>query len=437
MPGIISVKGREILDSRGNPTVEAEVTLEGGFTGRAAAPSGASTGSREALELRDADPHRYLGKGVLRAVANVNDSLSKALNGQEALNNQTAIDAMIVQADGSTDKSSLGANATTAVSLAVAKAAAKSQQIPLYAYIAQLEGNRAACSLPVPMINILNGGAHADNNVDIQEFMVMPVGADSFSEALRMGAEVFHSLASVLRSRGLSTAVGDEGGFAPDLSSNAEALDYILMAITQAGYRPGTDIRLGLDCAASEFYNAKTGLYELRGENRQLTSREFSDYLKGLVDNYHIASIEDGLDESDWDGFRYLTTLLGDQVQLVGDDLFVTNARILQQGIDHGIANSVLIKVNQVGTLSETLETIRLAKQHNYTTVISHRSGETEDTTIADVAVGTGAGQIKTGSMSRSERMAKYNRLLRIEDALGASAQFTVPAILSRQGTAG
>lgn len=437
MPRVISVKGREILDSRGNPTVEAEVTLEGGFTGRAAAPSGASTGSREAPELRDGDPHRYIGKGVLWAVANVNDRLSKALNGQEALNNQTAIDAMIVQADGTTDKSSLGANATTAVSLAIAKAAAKSQQIPLYTYIAQLEGNRAACSLPMPMINILNGGAHADNNVDIQEFMVMPVGADSFSEALRMGAEVFHSLSAVLKSRGLSTAVGDEGGFAPDLSSNAEALDYILMAITQAGYRPGTDIRLGLDCAASEFYNDKTGLYELRGENRKLTSREFSDYLKGLVDNYHIASIEDGLDESDWDGFRYLTALLGDRVQLVGDDLFVTNARILQQGIDHGIANSVLIKVNQVGTLSETLETIRLAKQHNYTTVISHRSGETEDTTIADVAVGTGAGQIKTGSMSRSERMAKYNRLLRIEDALGASAQFTVPAILSRQSTAG
>ena len=424
MSHIINVSGREILDSRGNPTVEVEVLLEGGFQGIASAPSGASTGSREALERRDGDKRRYLGKGVRDAVHSVNTDIRQVLTGMEATDNQAVIDRLLIDTDGTPDKSRLGANATTAVSLAAAKAAAASKGMPLYAYIAGLQGSAGAYSLPLPMINIINGGAHADNNVDIQEFMILPVGAGSVREAIRMGAEVFHTLAGVLKSRGLSTAVGDEGGFAPDLSSNAEALEYIQEAISQAGYRLGTDFLLGIDCAASEFYNRETGLYELRSENRQFTSREFAHYLEELVDKYSIASIEDGLFESDWEGFAYLTTLLGDRVQLVGDDLFVTDAALLQKGIDCGAGNAILIKFNQIGTLTETLAAINLAKRNHYNTVISHRSGETEDTTIADLAVGTRAGQIKTGSMSRSERMAKYNQLMRIEEQLGDAAVF-------------
>ncbi len=424
MSKIIAVSGREILDSRGNPTVEAEVLLEGGFRGRASAPSGASTGSREAMERRDGDQHRYLGNGVLHAVASVKEDLHQALASVEATDNQSEIDRIIIDTDGTPDKSRLGANATTAVSLAAAKAAAVSKGTALYEYIAGLQGSAGAYSLPLPMINIINGGAHADNNVDIQEFMILPVGAGSLREAVRMGTEVFHTLAGVLKSRGLSTAVGDEGGFASDLSSNAQALEYIREAILKAGYRLGTDFQLGIDCAASEFYNPQTGLYELRGENRHFTSREFSHYLEGLVNEFHIVSIEDGLFESDWEGFTYLTTLLGDRVQLVGDDLFVTDSALLQKGIDCGAGNAILIKFNQIGTLTETLAAINLAKRHNYNTVISHRSGETEDTSIADLAVGTQAGQIKTGSMSRSERMAKYNQLIRIEETLGDAAVF-------------
>ncbi len=410
---IIDIRAREILDSRGNPTVEAEVEVEGGFTGSAAAPSGASTGSREALELRDKDPSRYLGKGVLKAVENINTRLREMLIGRE-VQAQADIDQMMIDMDGTENKGNLGANAMLAVSLATAAAAAKARGLQLYEYLAELDGSPGRYSMPVPMMNILNGGEHADNNVDIQEFMVQPVGAATFTEALRCGAEIFHTLKAVLSSNGLSTAVGDEGGFAPNLPSNEAALQMIMEAIDKAGYRAGEDVFLALDCAASEFY--KDGGYVLSGEDKQFNSEGFSDYLADLVDRYPILSIEDGLDESDWDGWAYLTKILGDRIQLVGDDLFVTNPAILKKGIDEGVANSILIKVNQIGTLSETLEAIKLAREAGYTTVISHRSGETEDTTIADLAVATAAGQIKTGSLCRSDRVAKYNRLLRIED---------------------
>lgn len=410
---IIDIRAREILDSRGNPTVEAEVEVEGGFTGSAGVPSGASTGSREALELRDKDPSRYLGKGVLKAVENINTRLREMLIGRE-VQAQADIDQMMIDMDGTENKGNLGANAMLAVSLATAAAAAKARGLQLYEYLAELDGSPGRYSMPVPMMNILNGGEHADNNVDIQEFMVQPVGAATFTEALRCGAEIFHTLKAVLSSNGLSTAVGDEGGFAPNLPSNEAALQMIMEAIDKAGYRAGEDVFLALDCAASEFY--KDGSYVLSGEDKQFNSEGFSDYLADLVDRYPILSIEDGLDESDWDGWAYLTKILGDRVQLVGDDLFVTNPAILKKGIDEGVANSILIKVNQIGTLSETLEAIKLAREAGYTTVISHRSGETEDTTIADLAVATAAGQIKTGSLCRSDRVAKYNRLLRIED---------------------
>ncbi|MBT3833809.1 MAG: phosphopyruvate hydratase [Gammaproteobacteria bacterium] len=413
MMEIIDIRAREILDSRGNPTVEAEVEVEGGFTGSAGVPSGASTGSREALELRDKDPSRYLGKGVLKAVENINTRLREMLIGRE-VQAQADIDQMMIDMDGTENKGNLGANAMLAVSLATAAAAAKARGLQLYEYLAELDGSPGRYSMPVPMMNILNGGEHADNNVDIQEFMVQPVGAATFTEALRCGAEIFHTLKAVLSSNGLSTAVGDEGGFAPNLPSNEAALQMIMEAIDKAGYRAGEDVFLALDCAASEFY--KDGSYVLSGEDKQFNSEGFSDYLADLVDRYPILSIEDGLDESDWDGWAYLTKILGDRVQLVGDDLFVTNPAILKKGIDEGVANSILIKVNQIGTLSETLEAIRLAREAGYTTVISHRSGETEDTTIADLAVATAAGQIKTGSLCRSDRVAKYNRLLRIED---------------------
>ena len=410
---IIDIRAREILDSRGNPTVEAEVEVEGGFTGSAGVPSGASTGSREALELRDEDPSRYLGKGVLKAVENINTRLREMLIGRE-VQAQADIDQMMIDMDGTENKGNLGANAMLAVSLATAAAAAKARGLQLYEYLAELDGSPGRYSMPVPMMNILNGGEHADNNVDIQEFMIQPVGAATFTEALRCGAEIFHTLKAVLSSNGLSTAVGDEGGFAPNLPSNEAALQMIMEAIDKAGYRAGEDVFLALDCAASEFY--KDGSYVLSGEDKQFNSEGFSDYLADLVDRYPILSIEDGLDESDWDGWSYLTKILGDRVQLVGDDLFVTNPAILKKGIDEGVANSILIKVNQIGTLSETLEAIKLAREAGYTTVISHRSGETEDTTIADLAVATAAGQIKTGSLCRSDRVAKYNRLLRIED---------------------
>ncbi len=410
---IIDIRAREILDSRGNPTVEAEVEVEGGFTGSAGVPSGASTGSREALELRDKDPSRYLGKGVLKAVENINTRLREMLIGRE-VQAQADIDQMMIDMDGTENKGNLGANAMLAVSLATAAAAAKAKGLQLYEYLAELDGSPGRYSMPVPMMNILNGGEHADNNVDIQEFMVQPVGAATFTEALRCGAEIFHTLKGVLSSNGLSTAVGDEGGFAPNLPSNEAALQMIMEAIDKAGYRAGEDVFLALDCAASEFY--KDGSYVLSGEDKQFNAEGFSDYLADLVDRYPILSIEDGLDESDWDGWAYLTKILGDRIQLVGDDLFVTNPAILKKGIDEGVANSILIKVNQIGTLSETLEAIKLAREAGYTTVISHRSGETEDTTIADLAVATAAGQIKTGSLCRSDRVAKYNRLLRIED---------------------
>ena len=410
---IIDIRAREILDSRGNPTVEAEVEVEGGFTGSAGVPSGASTGSREALELRDKDPSRYLGKGVLKAVENINTRLREMLIGRE-VQAQADIDQMMIDMDGTENKGNLGANAMLAVSLATAAAAAKARGLQLYEYLAELDGSPGRYSMPVPMMNILNGGEHADNNVDIQEFMVQPVGAATFTEALRCGAEIFHTLKAVLSSNGLSTAVGDEGGFAPNLPSNEAALQMIMEAIDKAGYTAGEDVFLALDCAASEFY--KDGGYVLSGEDKQFNSDGFSDYLADLVDRYPILSIEDGLDESDWEGWAYLTKILGDRIQLVGDDLFVTNPVILKKGIDAGVANSILIKVNQIGTLSETLEAIKLAREAGYTTVISHRSGETEDTTIADLAVATAAGQIKTGSLCRSDRVAKYNRLLRIED---------------------
>ncbi|MFP1723191.1 phosphopyruvate hydratase [Lonsdalea quercina] len=423
MSKIVKVIGREIIDSRGNPTVEAEVHLEGGFVGLAAAPSGASTGSREALELRDGDKSRFLGKGVTKAVAAVNGPIAQAVLGKDA-KDQANIDQIMIDLDGTENKSKFGANAILAVSLASAKAAAASKGLPLYAHIAELNGTPGQYSMPLPMMNIINGGEHADNNVDIQEFMIQPVGAKTVKEAVRMGSEVFHNLAKVLKAKGMNTAVGDEGGYAPNLESNAAALAAIKEAVEKAGYVLGKDVTLAMDCAASEFYNNETGNYELKGEGKTFTSQEFTHYLEELTKQYPIVSIEDGLNESDWEGFAYQTKVLGDKIQLVGDDLFVTNTKILKEGIDKGIANSILIKFNQIGSLTETLAAIKMAKDAGYTAVISHRSGETEDATIADLAVGTAAGQIKTGSMSRSDRVAKYNQLIRIEEALGAKAPF-------------
>jgi enolase len=413
---IADIRAFEILDSRGNPTVQADVILENGIVGTATAPSGASTGSREALELRDGDKERYLGKGVLTAVNNVNTVIRTLLLGVDAAD-QFGLDQIMITADGTHNKGVLGANAILAVSLAAAKAVAMYQDIPLYAHIANINGTPNTYSMPVPMMNIINGGEHADNNVDIQEFMIQPVSAKTFSEALQVGAEIFHSLKKVLNKKGLSTAVGDEGGFAPNLSSNADALTVIEEATEAAGYKMGKDVTLALDCAASEFY--KNGKYDLSGEGNIYSSEAFTDFLGKLCDQFPILSIEDGLDESDWDGWVYQTKTLGERVQLVGDDLFVTNTEILSHGIEMGVANSILIKFNQIGTLSETLDAIALAKSAGYSVVISHRSGETEDTTIADLAVATAAGQIKTGSLCRSDRVAKYNRLLRIEAELG------------------
>lgn len=425
---ITKVEAFEVMDSRGNPTVMAEVTLDTGHVASACAPSGASTGSREALELRDGDSSRYLGKGVLTAVANVNGPIAACLMGQDATDQRT-IDRLMIEADGTENKAKFGANAILAVSLANAKAAAQARKIPLYRHIAELAGNDSL-TLPVPMMNILNGGEHADNNVDIQEFMIQPVSATSFAQALRMGAEIFHHLKKVLTSMGLSTAVGDEGGFAPNLPSNEAVLRVIAQAVSAAGYELGKDITLALDCAASEFY--RDGHYVLSGEGKQFDSKGFSDYLADLADKHPILSIEDGLDESDWDGWAYLTERLGSKIQLVGDDLFVTNTQILKRGIDNGIANSILIKFNQIGSLSETLDAITMAQAAGYTAVISHRSGETEDTTIADLAVATAAGQIKTGSACRSDRVAKYNRLLRIEAELAGTAPYRGIAEFSR-----
>jgi enolase len=416
MSKIVDIKAREVLDSRGNPTVEADVILDSGAMGSACSPSGASTGSREALELRDGDKSRYLGKGVLKAVANVNNEIRKALIGQ-SVEDLAALDKIMLDLDGTENKSKLGANAILAVSLAAAKAAAADKGVGLYEHICT-----GQFAMPVPMMNIINGGAHADNNVDIQEFMILPAGRDTFSEALRCGTEIFHALRSVLKEKGLNTAVGDEGGFAPDLGSNEEALAAISEAVTRAGYELGKDVWLGLDVASSEFY--KEGKYHLAGDNKSLTSAEFADYLADLVDRYPIISIEDGMDEGDWDGWKLLTEKIGDRVQLVGDDLFVTNTKILKEGIEKGIANSILIKVNQIGTLSETLAAIKMAQDAGYTAVVSHRSGETEDSTIADLAVATAAGQIKTGSLCRSDRVAKYNQLLRIEEKLGDKAVY-------------
>ncbi|ART62317.1 phosphopyruvate hydratase [Kushneria marisflavi] len=421
MAEIVDIHGLEVLDSRGNPTVMATVTLAGGIREQAYAPSGASTGSREALELRDGDKSRYLGKGVKKAVEAVNTVIRERLKGMDA-NDQRALDQAMLELDGTDNKGNLGANAILAVSLAAARAAATEKGMPLYAHIAELYGTPGQFSMPLPMMNIMNGGEHADNNIDIQEFMIQPVGAKSFAEGLRMGAEIFHALKKVLSGRGQSTAVGDEGGFAPNLESNADALGAIKQAVSDAGYQLGHDVTLALDCAASEFY--KDGQYTLSGENKSFTSESFADYLADLVDQYPIVSIEDGLDESDWDGWKALTDKLGDRIQLVGDDLFVTNTRIFREGIDKGIGNSILIKFNQIGSLTETLDAIKMARDAGYTAVISHRSGETEDTTIADLAVGTCAGQIKTGSLSRSDRVAKYNRLLVIEDQLAGKAPY-------------
>ena len=421
MAKIVDIKGREVLDSRGNPTVEADVLLDNGIIGSACAPSGASTGSREALELRDGDKSRYLGKGVLKAVANINGPIRDLLKGMDP-SDQKALDLAMIKLDGTENKGSLGANAILAVSLAAAKAAAQDQDLPLYAHIANLNGTPGVYSMPVPMMNIINGGEHADNNVDIQEFMVQPVGAKSFSEGLRMGTEIFHHLKAVLKARGLNTAVGDEGGFAPNLTSNEDALKVISEAVANAGYKLGTDVTLALDCAASEFF--EDGKYNLSGEGQVFTAEGFADYLKGLTERYPIISIEDGLDESDWAGWKILTDKIGEKTQLVGDDLFVTNTKILKEGIDKKIANSILIKFNQIGTLTETLEAIQMAKAAGYTAVISHRSGETEDSTIADLAVGTSAGQIKTGSLCRSDRVSKYNQLLRIEEQLNGKAKY-------------
>ena len=421
MAEITQIRAREILDSRGNPTVEADVILASGVVGSACAPSGASTGSREALELRDKDLNRYLGRGVLNAVQNVNTTIQDKLVGMNVFD-QLKLDQAMFDLDGTDNKSNLGANAVLAVSLAAAKAAANESNVPLYTHIARLNGTEGQYSLPVPMMNIINGGEHADNNVDIQEFMIQPTGAKTFSEALRWGAEVFHALKSVLSKQGLNTAVGDEGGFAPNLPSNAAALDAILQAVELTGLKIGQNIYLALDCAASEFY--KEGKYRLRGENKTYSSSEFVDYLQDLCEGYPILSVEDGMDEMDWEGWAKLSAQIGDKVQLVGDDLFVTNPRILQRGINEHIANSILIKFNQIGSLTETLRAINMAKDAGYSIVISHRSGETEDTTIADLAVATAAGQIKTGSLCRSDRVAKYNRLLRIEEELGELSIF-------------
>ena len=414
---IMDIRAREILDSRGNPTVEADVILVSGHIGRAAVPSGASTGSREAIELRDGDPKRYLGKGVRKAVENVNGELRQALVGQDAAD-QAALDRKMCEMDGTPNKARLGANAILAVSLAAAKACAAAFELPLYRYLSK----ERTFTLPVPMMNIINGGAHADNSVDLQEFMVVPAGAPTLAEAVRYGAEVFHALKKVLGAKGMSTAVGDEGGFAPNLPSNESAIEVILEAIEQAGYKAGEDILIALDAASSEFY--RDGQYILASENKRLDAQGFTDYLSAWVDKYPIVSIEDGMDESDWDGWKLLTERLGNRIQLVGDDLFVTNTAILKEGIEKGIGNSILIKVNQIGTLTETIEAVNMAKEAGYTAVISHRSGETEDTTIADLAVATGVGQIKTGSMSRSDRVAKYNRLLRIEESLGNKGRY-------------
>lgn len=418
MTMITDVYAREVLDSRGNPTVEVEITLESGATGRALVPSGASTGEYEAVELRDSD-ERYMGKGVQKAVANVNDVIAPELIGLDALD-QLGIDELMLELDGTNNKAKLGANAILGVSLAVAHAAADALNLPLYVYL----GGFSAKQLPVPMMNIINGGEHADNNVDIQEFMVMPVGAENFREALRMGTEIFHHLKSVLKSKGYNTAVGDEGGFAPNLSSNEEALQTIIEAVEKAGYKPGEQIMLAMDVASSELFNKEDGKYHLSGEGKVLSSEEMVNYYEELVSKYPIISIEDGLDENDWEGHKLLTERLGSKVQLVGDDLFVTNTKKLSEGIERGISNSILVKVNQIGTLTETFEAIEMAKRAGYTAVISHRSGETEDATIADIAVATNAGQIKTGAPSRTDRVAKYNQLLRIEDDLANVARY-------------
>jgi enolase len=418
MSKIEEIRGREILDSRGNPTIGVDVILESGAKGSACVPSGASTGSREALELRDGDKGRYLGKGVLKAVANINGELRGALVGVEAVGNQAALDEKMIALDGTPTKSRLGANALLGISMAVAHAAAAEKGVSLYKYL----NPTGPYALPVPMMNILNGGAHADNSVDMQEFMIMPVGAPSFREALRWGAEVFHALKAVLKKQGMNTSVGDEGGFAPNLPSNEAALEVVMEAIRNAGYAPGKDLYIALDCASSEFY--KGGQYVLQAEGKSFTAAEFADKMADWVSRYPIVSVEDAMDESDWDGWAYLTKVLGKKVQLVGDDLFVTNTAILKRGIDQGIANSILIKVNQIGTLTETLAAINMATAAGYTSVVSHRSGETEDTTIADLAVATAASQIKTGSLSRSDRIAKYNRLLVIEEELGSAAVY-------------
>jgi enolase len=425
MSAIVDIVGREILDSRGNPTVECDVLLESGTMGRAAVPSGASTGSREAIELRDGDKHRYLGKGVLKAVEHVNTEISEAVLGLDA-SEQAFLDKTLIDLDGTDNKSRLGANAMLAVSMAVARAAAEESGLPLYRYF----GGMAARLMPVPMMNVINGGAHANNNLDLQEFMILPVGASTFREALRYGAEVFHALKKILHDRGMSTAVGDEGGFAPSVAGHEAALQLIVEAIEKAGYRPGEQIALGLDCAASEFY--KDGQYHLKGDGMTVTAQDWTGILAGWCDKYPIISIEDGMAEADWDGWKHLTDRLGRKVQLVGDDVFVTNTRIFKEGIMKGVANSILIKINQIGTLSETFAAIELAKRSGYTAVVSHRSGETEDATIADIAVGTNAGQIKTGSLSRSDRMAKYNQLLRIEEDLGDVAQYLGRAVFNQ-----
>ena len=425
MSRIVDIKGRQIIDSRGNPTIEADVMLHSGIVGRAAVPSGASTGSREAVELRDGDAKRFGGKGVLKAVANVNGPLRDLLAGFNA-QDQAGLDALLIKADGTESKSHLGANALLAVSLAAAHAAARDNGMPLYRHL----GGAGDLTLPVPMMNIINGGAHADNSVDIQEFMILPIGAPSFSEAVRYGAEVFHTLKKVLHAKGLNTAVGDEGGFAPDLPSNEAAITTILEAIDKAGYKAGKDIYLGLDVASTEFY--KDGVYQLESEGRKFNSSEFADYLAGLVAKYPIVTVEDGMSEGDWEGWAILTRKLGARVQLVGDDLFVTNPARLQAGIERGLANAILIKVNQIGTLSETLEAVEMAHKAGYRAVMSHRSGETEDSTIADLAVATNCGQIKTGSLARSDRLAKYNQLIRIEEQLGRTARFAGKSILGQ-----
>jgi enolase len=427
MSGIAEIRAREILDSRGNPTIEVDVALESGARGRAAVPSGASTGTREALELRDGDRKRYLGKGVRKAVANVHKILAPALLGKDAAD-QVAVDRAMIALDGTSNKGKLGANAILGVSLAVAKAAADEAKLPLYRYL----GGANAHELPVPQMNVINGGAHADNNLDLQEFMIVPAGAPTFAEALRMAAEVFHTLKALLKKKSLNTAVGDEGGFAPNLGSNEEALALIVEAIEMAGYKPGRDLALALDAAASEFY--ENGRYVMKGEAQaQRSSEDMIKYYENLIRRYPILSIEDGLGEQDWKGWKMLTERLGDRVQLVGDDIFVTNPEIFAKGIAEGLGNSILIKLNQIGTLTETLETIEMAKRAGYTAVVSHRSGETEDVTIADLAVGVSAGQIKTGSLSRTDRTAKYNRLLRIEEELGTAARYAGRAVVARK----